>query len=170
MQVLLKKAGKNRIFITYKQEDLIMTTLVRRNQNQGWLPLFFNDFFKDDWKVGTGVNNTVPAINVQETDEAFRVEVAAAGMTKDDFNVGIDEDNNLVITVEKKNESKEENKDTRYLRREFSYSKFRQTMVLPENVNRDKINAKVENGILYIHLPKLSENEIQKKQRLIEIN
>lgn len=147
-----------------------MATLVRRNQDHGWLPLFFNDFFKDDWRVGTSVNNTVPAINVKETDKAFCVEVAAAGMTKDDFNVNIDEDNDLVITVEKKTENKEENKETRYLRREFSYSKFKQTMVLPENVNKDKIDAKVENGVLYINLPKFSENEIQKKQRSIAVS
>ncbi len=147
-----------------------MATLVRRNQDHGWLPLFFNDFFKDDWRVGTSVNNAVPAINVKETDKAFCVEVAAAGMTKDDFNVNIDEDNDLVITVEKKTENKEENKETRYLRREFSYSKFKQTMVLPENVNKDKIDAKVENGVLYINLPKFSENEIQKKQRSIAVS
>jgi HSP20 family protein len=144
-----------------------MTTLVKRNQNQGWLPLFFNDFFKDEWRVGTSA--TAPAINVKETDNAYCVEVAAAGMTKDDFNVSIDEDNDLVITVEKKNETNEENKDTRYLRREFSYSKFQQTLVLPENVNKDKIEAKVEHGVLYVRLPKFMENEIQKKQRLIEI-
>jgi HSP20 family protein len=145
-----------------------MTTLVRRNQNQGWLPLFFNDFFKDDWRLGTSA--TVPAINVKETDDAYCVEVAAAGMTKDDFNVNIDDDNDLVITVEKKNETKDENKDARYLRREFSYSKFQQTLVLPENVNKEKIEAKVEHGILYVNLPKFTENEIQKKQRSIEIN
>ncbi|MDR2775185.1 MAG: Hsp20/alpha crystallin family protein [Tannerella sp.] len=145
-----------------------MTALVRRNQNQGWLPLFFNDFFKDDWRLGTSA--TAPAINVKETDDAYCVEVAAAGMTKDDFNVSIDEDNDLVVTVEKKNEVKDENKDARYLRREFSYSKFQQTLVLPENVNKDKIEAKVEHGVLYVRLPKFAENEIQKKQRSIEIN
>lgn len=145
-----------------------MTTLVGRNQNQGWLPLFFNDFFKDDWRSASA-HNTVPAINVKETENAYCVEVAAAGMTKDDFNISIDEDSDLVITVEKKSENKNENKEARYLRREFSYSKFKQTMVLPENVNKDKIDAKVEHGILYINLPKFSENEIQKKQRSIEI-
>ncbi|MDR1223531.1 MAG: Hsp20/alpha crystallin family protein [Tannerella sp.] len=146
-----------------------MTTLVRKNQNQGWLPLFFNDFFRDDWKAGAGAHNTVPAINVKETGQAFCIEVAAAGMTKEDFNVSIDEDNDLVITVENKNETNDENKDARYLRREFSYSKFQQTLVLPENVNKDRIDAKVENGVLYINLPKLSENEIQKKQRSVAI-
>jgi len=142
-------------------------TLVRRNQNQ-WLPLFFNDFFKDDWKVGTRSN--VPAINVKESDKAFFVEVAAAGMTKDDFTVELNAEDDLVITVEKKNENNEEDKETRYLRREFSYSKFQQTMVLPENVDKDKIEAKVENGVLRVSLPKLSEQEIQKSQRSIAVS
>jgi len=140
---------------------------MRRNQNQGWFPLFFNDFFKDDWKVGT--NAAVPAINVKETEHAYEVEVAAAGMTKDDFTVNIDDDNDLVITMEKKNESKEENKDARYLRREFTFAKFRQTMVLPDNVNKEAIGAKVENGVLTVYLPKLTEKDLPKKQRSISV-
>ena len=145
-----------------------MTTVVRRNQNYGWLPFLFNDFLKDDWRVGS--NSTMPAVNVKETDNAFFVEVAAVGVTKEDFTINISEDNELVIMMEKKNESTEEDKNVRYLRREFSYSKFQKAMVLPENVNKEKIEAKVENGVLVVSLPKLSENEIQKKQRTISIN
>jgi HSP20 family protein len=144
-----------------------MTTVMRRNQNQGWLPLFFNDLFKEDWKAGT--NSTVPAINVKETEQSYVVEVAAAGMTKDDFSVQIDDENDLVITMEKKSENQEENKEARYLRREFSYTKFRQTMVLPENVNREKVEAKVENGLLSVNLQKLTEQDIQKKHRTIAV-
>ena len=70
---------------------------------------------------------------------------------------------------EKKEEKKDENQETRYLRREFSYSKFQQTMILPDNVNKDKISAKVQHGVLSIDVPKLSEVEIKKAQRLIEI-
>lgn len=147
-----------------------MTTLARRNQNQGWLPLFFNDFFKEDWRPGVNSTSTLPAINIKETDNAYAVEVAAAGLTKDDFTVNIDEDSDLVITMEKKNENKEENKDMRYLRREFSYSKFRQTLVLPDGVDKEKIEAKMEHGVLTIHIPKLSEEEMQKKQRVIAVN
>jgi len=143
-------------------------TLVRRNQNPNWLPMFFNDFFKDDWKTGT--SSTVPAINVKEAETAFYVEVAAAGMTKEDFSVRIDEENDLVITLEKKAESNDAENDVRYLRREFSYTKFQQTMVLPDNVNKEKIDAKVENGVLTVTLPKYSEQEIQKNQRAITIN
>ena len=144
-----------------------MATLMRKNQNQGWFPLFFNDFFRDDWKTGTSTN--VPAINVKETEGEFIVEVAAAGMTKDDFTVHIDDDNDLVISLEKKNESETANKAERYLRREFTYSKFRQTLVLPDNINKEKIEAKVEHGVLSVQLPKLTEKDIQKKQRSIAV-
>ena len=150
-----------------KQEDKIMTTVVRRHQNN-WLPLFFNDFFKDDWRVGT--TSSVPAINVKESENAYTVEVAAAGFTKDDFNVSLDDDNDLLITVEKKNEVKEDESNVRYLRRGFSYSKFQHTMTLPDDVNKDKIDAKVEHGVLQITLPKLKEEEIVKKQRQIAID
>mgnify|MGYP002696502403 FL=1 len=66
-------------------------------------------------------------------------------------------------------ENKEEKKDGRYLRREFSYSKFQQTMILPDNVDKEKIAASVEHGVLNIELPKLSEEEVKKPNRQIEI-
>ena len=138
---------------------------VRRTQN--WLPSIFNDFFDNEWMAKA--NATAPAINVIETENGYKVEVAAPGMTKRDFNIRIDEDNNLVISMEKKIEDKEDKKDGRYLRREFSYSKFQQTMILPENVDKEKISAQVENGVLTIELPKLSEEEVKKAERTIEI-
>ena len=131
---------------------------VRRTQN--WLPSIFNDFFDNEWMAKA--NATAPAINVIESEKEYKVEVAAPGMTKEDFNIRIDEDNNLVISMEKKVENKEEKKDGRYLRREFSYSKFQQTMILPDNVDKEK-------GVLTIDLPKLSEEEIKKPERTIEI-
>ncbi len=138
---------------------------VRRTQN--WLPSIFNDFFDNDWMVKA--NATAPAINVFETEKEYKVELAAPGMTKEDFNVRIDEENNLVITMEKKTENKEEKKEGRYLRREFSYSKFQQTILLPENVEKDKISAKVEHGILSIEIPKVKEEEKQKTSKAIEV-
>ena len=71
--------------------------------------------------------------------------------------------------VEKKEEKKEEKKDKKYLRREFSYSKFQQTILLPENVEKDKISAKVEHGILSIEIPKMKEEEKQKTSKAIEV-
>ena len=142
---------------------------VRRNQN--WLPSIFNDFFDNDWMERA--NATAPAINVLETGKEYKVEVAAPGMTKEDFNVHIDEDSNLVITMEKKNESKEENKDDkkegRYLRREFSYSKFQQTMILPDDVDKEKISAHVEHGVLNIELPKFTQEAREKSKKVIDI-
>ncbi len=138
---------------------------VRRTQN--WLPSIFNDFFDNEWM--TKANATAPAINVIESEKDYKVEVAAPGMTKEDFNVRIDEDNNLVITMEKKVDNTEEKKEQRYLRREFSYSKFQQTMILPDDVDKEKIAAGVDNGVLTIDLPKISLEEIKKEQRTIEI-
>ena len=139
---------------------------VRRTQN--WLPSIFNDFFDNDWMVKA--NATAPAINVLETEKEYKVELAAPGMTKDDFNVRIDEDNNLVISMEKKTENKEEKKDGRYLRREFSYSKFEQALVLPDDVEKDKISANVTDGVLTVDLPKRTPEEKAKINRVIEIH
>ena len=127
---------------------------VRRTQN--WLPSIFNDFFDNEWM--TKANATAPAINVIESEKEYKVEVAAPGMT-----------NNLVISMEKKCEKKDEQKEHRYLRREFSYSKFQQTMILPDDVDKEQISAVVENGVLTIDLPKLSQEEAKKAERNIEI-
>ena len=72
----------------------------RRNYNQNWLPSIFNDFFDNDWMIRT--NATAPAINVTESDKDYKVEVAAPGMTKEDFNIQLGDDNELIITMEKK--------------------------------------------------------------------
>ena len=138
---------------------------VRRTQS--WLPSIFNDFFDNEWM--TRANATAPAINVIESEKDYKVEVAAPGMTKNDFTVNVDENNNLVICMEKKEEKNEEKKDKKYLRREFSYSKFQQSMILPDDVDKEKIAAGVEHGVLTIDLPKLSQEEIKKAERTIEI-
>ena len=143
-----------------------MVPMMRKNQ--GWLPDIFNDFFNTEWMEKA--NATAPAINVVEHDNGYAVEVAAPGMTKDDFNVRLDEDGNISITMEKKSENKEENKKNgHYLRREFSYSKFQQTMILPDNVDKEKISASVKDGVLTIDLPKLPKEEPVKRSKQIEI-
>ena len=142
---------------------------IRKYNNQNWLPSIFNDFFDNDWMVKD--NATAPAINVIENEKDYKVEVAAPGMTKDDFNIHLSEDNELVITMEKKNETKEEDKENKkYLRREFSYSKFQQAFVLPEDVEKDKISANVTDGVLTIELPKRTPEEKAKINRVIEIH
>lgn len=142
--------------------------LARRNSN--WLPDVFNDFFDTDFLPKVNTNTTAPAINVIEKKDEYDVELAAPGMTKEDFKVSLDEDRNLVVELDKKVEKTEENKETgHYLRREFSYTKFHQTLLLPDDVNREAISATVENGVLKVVLPKLQPQEMKKERTMIEI-
>lgn len=142
---------------------------VRRNQN--WLPSIFNDFFGNEWVDKSNV--TAPAVNILETEDDFKIEVAAPGMTKEDFKVHINEENELVISMEKKNEHKDEDKNKKhkgtYLRREFSYSQFQQSLILPDNVEKEKIAASVENGVLTVEIPKKKETVTAPASRQIEI-
>ena len=142
-----------------------MTPMRRYEQN--WLPEIFNDFFANDWMTRT--NSTAPAINVIEDDKDYKVEVAAPGMNKEDFKVNVTDDNYLVLTMENKNESKDEDKKRKYLRREFSYHKFEQSLALPEDVNKDEIKAAVNDGILTIDIPKMKVAEKQPAVKQIEI-
>ena len=142
-----------------------MTTLMRRNQN--WLPSLFNEFLNDkDWM---GEVKSVPAVNIKENPKEYIVDVAAPGMNKDDFRISIDDYNNLTITMEKKVENEECKEKENFLRKEFSYSKFSQAFLLPEDVDKEKIEAKEEHGILSITLPKFSKEDTQPKHRVIEI-
>lgn len=131
-----------------------MTPVTRKNQ---WLPDVFNDFFDTDFMSRTSA--TAPAINVKESDEDYEVEVAAPGLTKEDFNVHLNEDGDLNIKMESKKEKKEENKKSHYLRREFAYAKFEQTLILPEDVDKDGISAKVNDGVLTVTLPKVKKED-----------
>ena len=142
---------------------------VRRTQ--GWLPGILDDFFGNEWVDKT--SSTAPAVNVIETDKEYKVEIAAPGLTRDDFKIDINEDNELTVSMEKKveknEESEKEGKKHTYLRREFSYSSFRQRVILPDNVNVDNIDAKMENGVLTIDIPKKTEEEKRKNMRQIDI-
>lgn len=140
---------------------------MRRMNDQNWLPSVFNDFFDNDWMQKA--NATAPSINVIEDKDSYKVEVAAPGMTKEDFHIHIGEDNELVINMEKKSQDQEENKEKKYLRREFSYSQFEQSLILPENVEKERISAGVTDGVLTITLPKMTPEEKKQSQRVIEI-
>lgn len=138
-----------------------------RKNNPNWLPNIFNDFFDNDWMVKA--NATAPSINVIESDKDYQVEVAAPGMTKEDFNIHLNENSNLVISMEKRQTNEDNNQNKRYLRREFSYSKFEQALILPDNVVKEKIKANVSNGVLTITIPKQTPEERIKVNRVIEI-
>ena len=135
-------------------------------RSNSWIPSVFGDLFDTDFVPKS--NYTAPAINVKESDKAYTVELAAPGMKKEDFNVHINDEGNLIIKMESKQDHKEEDKNTRYLRREFSYSKYEQTLILPDDVKKDDIKAHVENGVLTVELPKVVEEKV-KLSRQIEI-
>ena len=123
---------------------------VKKTQN--WLPGIFNDFFGNEWVAKASA--TAPAINILENDKAYEVELAAPGLTKDDFKIRVDDNDHLIISVETKKEENEKDKKGKYLRREFSYSQFQQTMILPENVDKEAIEAKQKDGVLTVVIPK----------------
>ena len=138
----------------------------RKFYGQNFMPDFFNDFFGNLSLDGS--NGKSPAINVLEDEHGYKLELAAPGMCKEDFKVHINRDGNLVIELEKKCECQEDKKG-KYIRREFSCSKFHQTLILPDNVDKDNIKANVENGVLNIDLPKLQKAKVEEEKRVIEI-
>ncbi len=149
-------------------------TLLKRNGNLlSPLPLLFDDFFNRDllnWGNSnfSDTDSTIPAVNIKETTENYEVEVAAPGMTKKDFKVELD-GNSLTISSERSNQN-EEREDERYSRREFSYLSFQRTFNLQKDVvDIDKIQAKYENGLLHLLIPKKEEAK-QKPPRLIQIS
>lgn len=142
-----------------------MIPVVRRTN---WLPGLFNDFFGNEWIEKS--NAASPAVNIMENENGFKVEVAAPGLSKEDFSVEMPEHNQLVVSMQKKTEKKEQPEEGRYLRHEFSYASFRQSVILPDNVDSEKIEAKVENGVLTIFIPKQKEEEKQKAPKQIQIN
>lgn len=130
------------------------------------LPDFFNDFF-DNGGIDR-ISTKAPAINVIEDEDRYKIEVATPGMTKDDFKIHVNKDGNLVIEMEKKKEN-EEKKDKKYIRKEFAYTRFHQTLILPENAEKDKIEAKVENGVLKVCIPKMQNEVAEPEKRVIEV-
>lgn len=149
-------------------------TLLKRNGNLfNQLPVLFDDFFNRDnfnWGLSnfSSSNTTIPAVNIRETNENYQVEVAAPGMQKKDFKVELD-GNLLTISSEKRDE-KEEVETDKYTRKEFSYQAFQRSFTLPkEVVDADKIQAKYEDGMLHLLIPKKEEAR-QKAPRLIQVS
>ena len=135
--------------------------------SSSWFPTMFDEFFNNDWMPK--MQATAPAINVKENSNEYTMEFAVPGIKKEFCRVNINADGNLDIAIENKMEHKEEDKKQHYLRREFSYSNYQQTYVLPEDIVKDNIAAKVDNGVLTITMPKVTKDEVKKIQRQIDI-
>jgi HSP20 family protein len=131
-----------------------------------WMRPFFRDFptpgFFEPW---TSENIMVPYMDIQEADREYNVTVDLPGVTKEDIEVKVTEDNTIEITG-KRNEKKEE-RGTNYLRQERSSYDFHRSFSLPEEIDAEKVEAKVENGVLYLRLPK--KDEASRKVKKVEI-
>ena len=145
-----------------------MATLVKFNPTA---PVTFNNFV--DQFLNRNISNFVgadaaianPSVNVIETKEAFRLEVAAPGLEKQDFKLHLEKD---ILTISAQKEHKEEVKEERFTRREFNFSAFKRSFTLPEHVDVSGINAAYNNGVLTINLPK-KEEVINNASRAIEV-
>ncbi|GAA4412523.1 Hsp20/alpha crystallin family protein [Nibrella viscosa] len=143
-----------------------MNSLMRSNGN---FPSLIENFFGRDmnefFNTGSSMSN-VPAVNVVEHNDGFRIEVAAPGLKKEDFKLQLNH-NNLTISSYKETQN-EENEHEKYTRREFSYTSFQRTFMLPNSVDAESIKASYSDGVLTIEIPKREEAKV-KPPRQIEI-
>jgi len=141
--------------------------------NQPTLPKMISDFFDNDnflndhfaassWMPRTWTKN-IPSANVKETSKGYDIELAAPGLSKEDFKIGIENDV-LSISAEKELHQNEENE--KYTRQEFHYDAFNRSFRLPDTINADKIDARYENGLLKINIPKKTEHAVSAKKEI----
>ena len=148
-------------------------SIIRRNDLFPAMNSMFDDLLtKDLWNWGlsnnSNTNTTIPAVNIRETNDNFEVEMAAPGMRKEDFRVELD--GNMLTINSEREDRQEQSEGERYSRREFSYQSFQRTFQLPKDVvDSDRIEARYENGVLHLVIPK-KETAKQKPPRQININ
>jgi HSP20 family protein len=147
-------------------------SIIKRNNSFQGMNSIFDDLFNRDlvnWGLvnNSATNTTLPSVNIRETNDDFIVEMAAPGMTKDDFKIELD--GNLLTISSEKEDRNEMREGEKYTRQEFSYQSFQRSFQLPKDVvDSDKIQAKYENGVLNLVIPK-KEHAKQKPPRMIEI-
>lgn len=142
-------------------------TLIRRvNNNYPTFRNWMDDFFGTvDNSINFWNKTNVPAVNIAENEDNFKIEFAAPGLTKTDFTINLDND---ILTVKSAKEMSEEESNTNYTRKEFNFSSFQRTFTLPESADGEKIEAEYKDGILSINIPKKEEAKV-KPARAIEI-
>ncbi|SDL09581.1 HSP20 family protein [Catalinimonas alkaloidigena] len=131
---------------------------------------FFDDFLTRDlfsWPGSMHEGNTVPRVNIRETNDDFEVEMAAPGMRKEDFHVELN--NDMLTIYAEVAQAQDEHEEERYTRREFSYRSFKRSFYLPNTVEVNKIKAKYRDGILSLVIPKKEEAKT-KPPRVISIS
>ena len=133
-------------------------------RNQDFMPTLFNELM--NWN---DTNYSTPRMNIMETKDNYKLELCIPGLTKDDVKLSIDTEGNLVVEMTKETKNEKKNEEMRYLRHEFSVEHFRQTVMLPEDIHKEQISAKVENGILDIIIPKVTVDEKKQAMQTIEV-
>ena len=136
---------------------------VNPRRRNAFFPVHFDAFFNELAKSNTFVNQK-PAVNVSETDDQFKLEIAVPGLKKEDIKLNI-EDETLVISASKEEETTE-TKD-KYTRREFNFSKFERRFQLNETVDVENIQANFADGILNIVLPKVAEEKKDTNREIV---
>ncbi len=136
--------------------------------NGNLMPFVMDDFFGNDVFFGNNwldreLKQTLPAVNIKENKNEFNLEFASPGFTKKDFKIDLDE-NVLTISAEKEKEKSEVN--DAFTRKEFSYNSFSRSFTLPQTVNADKIDAKYNDGILKLSIPKKEESKLLHKKEI----
>lgn len=133
------------------------------------MPTLWDEIFGKDFNTGLSEDRStlnIPAVNVLENNDNYRIEVAAPGLEKKDFH--IDLENNLLTISSEKEFKHEEEKDGKFMRREFGYSSFKRSFTLPDSIDVEKIGASYKEGVLQISIPKREEAK-QKPPRQISI-
>ena len=143
-----------------------MLPVVRK---RSYLPRYSDTFFGNDLLSGffsDGADYSVPAVNIKENGNSFDIEMAAPGLNKEDFNIKIEKN---ILTISSEIENKNETKNEKFTRKEFSFKSFSRSFSIPETVDFDKIKATHKNGVLTLELPKLDEAKV-KKAKTIKIS
>jgi HSP20 family protein len=141
-----------------------MFSLTKTNNDRNRLftdfPLLFDDAFSKNFFEKQNRMFNTPAVNIKERDKSFELDLAVPGMDKKDFKIEL-KDGSITISAKHENKVEETNEKERYSRREFSYQSFSRSFVLAEDlVDTEAINAKYENGILNVSIPKKSNTQI----------
>jgi HSP20 family protein len=136
--------------------------------NRNYVPAYWDDFFNDRVYNNNSPaprKNISPAVNIIEADNDFRIEVAVPGLTRNDFNIEVEDD---VLTISSVEKETQEEKLPNYTRREFNFSSFKRSFQLPETIDQDQIQASHKEGVLSITLVK-KEEEVQNAPKQIEV-
>ncbi|HLN54395.1 MAG TPA: Hsp20/alpha crystallin family protein [Bacteroidales bacterium] len=133
-----------------------MLPSITRSSFRPFFPSLFDDDFFSSMPSTNRMNTHMPAVNIREDEKNYFLELAVPGMDKKDLKIDIDED---VLTISSEQKNEHEDKQDGYTRKEFSYSSFARSFYIPENVNKDNINASYKDGILTVSFPKQEEEK-----------